>query len=308
MLFAGTPAGVYRVTEQSWNAEHVFDASVRQLQANGDAVLAATDTGVVRSTDGGDTWTNLGLTDVHALCCTADGIYAGVRPAALYSSVEGPRTWRRHEEFQQVTDRADWPTTPHREEAWVRTVASTEDGAVLLVGIEVGGFLASTDGGDSWQQFDAVPDDVHDALPASSERWVVSCGVGGPEGRGGVFETTDGGDTWAERDLGPYEYVRESCYQGRLYTAGNQSAPPWTPPESGLFVECDWELNRVSYPGEPEPFIISFATSGEDVLAGANDGSVLRGRCGEWERLGSVPVAEDDQRAWGVRSLAVLDD
>ncbi|SDK00091.1 hypothetical protein SAMN05216226_11416 [Halovenus aranensis] len=305
MVFAGTPGGVYRVAEQSGRTERVFDASVRQLQTDGDAVLAATDAGVVRSSDGGESWVNLGLTDVHALCCTPDAIYAGGRPAALYRSVDDGRTWTRHAQFQRVADGADWPTNPHREEAWVRTVAASEGGAVLLVGIEVGGFLASTDGGDSWQQFDAVPDDVHDAVPVSSERWVLSCGVGGPEKRGGVFETTDGGETWTERDLGPYEYVRASCYQGQLYTAGNRSAPPWRPPEAGLFVEHDGKLDRVSYPGEPESFVISWATSGEAVFAGTNDGTVLRGHSRQWEQLGTVPVTAEAQRAWGVRSLAV---
>ncbi|MFC7071658.1 WD40/YVTN/BNR-like repeat-containing protein [Halovenus rubra] len=308
MLFAGTPDGVYRVPRQPFDrAEQVFNAPVRQLQSDGDGVLAATDAGVVRMTDGGDSWTNLGLADVHAVDCTGSAIYAGGRPAELYRSDDGGETWERQESFGSFAADADWPTNPHRDEAWVRTIASLEGREILLVGVEVGGFLASTDGGESWKQFDAVPDDVHDVLPISPERWVVSCGVGGPDERGGVFETTDGGVTWTERDLGPYEYVRESCYRDRLYTAGNQTRPLWTPPEAALFVERDGELDRAAYPGEPESFVISFATSGADVLAGTNDGAILHGRGGEWEQLGTVPVAEDDQGAWGVRSLAVTE-
>jgi photosystem II stability/assembly factor-like uncharacterized protein len=310
MLFAGTPEGIYRVPEQPFDqAEQVLDTPVRQLQSDGDKVVAATDSGLVRTTDGGDSWTNLGVpvTDVHAVECTADAIYAGVRPADLYRSGDGGETWERQEPFRAFAADADWPTNPHRDEAWVRTIASLDGCEVLLVGVEVGGFLASTDGGESWKQFDEVPDDVHDALPVSRERWVVSCGVGGPDERGGVFETTDGGETWTERDLGPYEYVRESCYQDRLYTAGNRSGPLWTTPETALFVERDGEFDRVTYPGEPESFVISWATSDEGVLAGTNDGSILRGRGGEWKHLGTVPVAEDDQRAWGVRSLAVTE-
>lgn len=307
MRLAGTPDGVYRVPEHPFDrAELVFEGSVRQLQSNGDGILAATDSGVVRTTDG-DTWTTLGLSDVHAVDCTCDAIYAGVRPAALYRSDDGGETWEPQRPFRAFAAEADWPTNPHRENAWVRTIASADGCEVLLVGVEVGGLLASTDGGDSWDAHEAVPDDVHDVLSISRDRWVVSCGVGGPDGRGGVFETTDGGATWTERDLGSYEYVREACYRDRLYTAGNRTGPLWTPPDAALFVERGGELDCTTYPGEPESFVISFAAGDQGVLAGTNDGAILRGRGGEWERLGTVPVAEDDKRAWGVRSLAVTE-
>jgi hypothetical protein len=164
----------------------------------------------------------------------------------------------------------------------------------------------STDGGQSWRQHDELPDDVHDIVAVTPERWVVSCGVGGPGGHGGVYETRDAGVTWLERDTGERDYVRESHYRDRLYTAGNRDGPPWTPPDAALFVETDGTLEPVSYPGCPESYIISWAQHGEQLFAGTNTGTILRGP-GDWERLGAVPVAEQDRRAWGVRSLAWLD-
>ena len=178
----------------------------------------------------------------------------------------------------------------------------------MLVGVEVGGLVGSTDGGESWRKYNAVPDDVHHVFASTPERWIVSCGTGGPDRRGGVFETRDRGDTWIERDVGPYEYVRETCCQhGQLYAAGSRTGPLWDPPDAALFVEQDGELNRVGYPGNPESYIISWATSGQAIFAGTNDGSILRDHGDEWEHLGTVPVSLNAQRAWGVRSMTVIE-
>lgn len=177
----------------------------------------------------------------------------------------------------------------------------------IYAGVEVGGFVASDDAGVSWKQFDPVPDDVHDVLPVTPDRWLVSCGIGGPARRGGVFETTDAGTTWQERDVGPYEYVRESCYFGRMYTAGNRDAPAWTPPEAAMFVDTDGTLERVTYPGQPESCVISWADSADSLYAGTNDGAILRGPA-PWDELGRLPISDANARAWGVRSLAVLDE
>jgi len=127
-----------------------------------------------------------------------------------------------------------------------------------------------------------------------------------PAAEGGVFETHDGGDTWMRRDTGPYRYVRESCHRGRLYTAGNRTAPPWTPSDAALFVGRDGDLEPVAYPGKPTAFVISWASVGDRLLAGTSDGRILAGRNDSWREVASVPVDEDDQQAFGVRSLAVV--
>lgn len=311
MLLAGTPDGLYRApTERFEEAAQVLeDTSVRSLESRRESTFAATDRGLFETNDGGETWAALDLPveNVHAVHAQGERLYAGVEPAGIYRSQRDGRDWTRLDGFDSVEDEAAWPTNPHRDTAWVRditTVPGRPD--TLLAGVEVGGLVASTDGGESWRQVEAVPDDVHHILPITAQRWVVSCGVGGPDRYGGVFETTDAGETWAERDLGPYEYVRESCYDDRLYTAGNRSGPLWTPPDAALFVDRNGTLESVPYPGEPDSFVISWAVHGEEVFAGTNDGAILRGP-GDWERIGRVPVSESDQQAWGVRSLVTIE-
>jgi len=307
MLLAGTPDGVYGVSPSGDVEPRLEAVSVRSLERDQESVFAATDRGLFRTGDGGLSWTNLGLPveNCHAVHCQGEMVYAGVEPAGIYRS--GDEDWQRLHGFDSVEAEAAWPTNPHRDTAWVRDIATPPGHPeTLLAGVEVGGLVESTDGGVSWRQFDALPDDVHHILPITPQRWVVSCGVGGPDRAGGVFETTDAGETWAERDLGPYEYVRESCYDDRLYTAGNRTGPLWTPPDAALFVGDEGSLERKSYPGEPDSFVISWTADGDEVFAGTNDGSILRGP-GDWERLGRVPVSESDQRAWGVRSLARIE-
>lgn len=312
MLLAGTSDGVYRAPTRPFETADCVLAgpTVRQLRARGPVVLAATDEGLFRTTDGGASWRNLGLPvgDVYSVLSGEQRLYAGVQPAGILVSADGG-TWDRQARFERLAAGADWPTNPHHEQACVRSLAAT--GGVLLAGVEVGGLAVSRDGGGTWGMVRAVPDDVHHVLPVTDERWVVSCGTGGPDGEGGVFETRDGGETWTRRDTGPYRYVRESCHHERLYTAGNRTAPLWTPPDAALFVERAGQndertLEPVQYPGEPAAFVLSWTVLDDGVLAGTNDGRLVRGRDDEWRELGRVPVSEDDQRAFGVRSLAVV--
>ena len=320
MLLAATSEGVYRADRLPFESvEHVFeDGAVRQLHTDtgGSVTFAATDAGLFRTVDGGDTWRALGVpvADVYSVLATDDRLYAGVRPAGIFvserreevwNSTARDELWDRLAGFEQLAAASDWPTNPHHESARVRTLASPPGSPdVLLAGVEVGGLVVSFDGGERWHEVPSVPDDVHHVLPITGERWVVSCGTGGPADDGGVFETRDAGETWTRRDTGAYRYVRESCYRDRLYTAGNRTAPLWIPPDAALFVEtADSGLESVPYPGVPTSVVISWTTLDDALLAGTNDGRILRGQDDEWREVGAVPVEADDQRAFGVRSL-----
>jgi hypothetical protein len=307
MLLAGTTEGVYRVPERGFEtAEQVLDGvGVRQLDSGDGAVFAATSAGVKRTADGGAQWTSLEppIQDVHAVTVSDRTVYAGVQPAGLYSSDDSGETWTAERGFEQVAADSSWPKNPHHTEACVRDIAVVDE--TILAGVEVGGLVVSTDARAAFETVDAVPADVHQVLALGSDHWIVSCGTGGPRDHGGVFETTTAGEQWLERDIGTAEYVRESCYSDGLYTSANETAPLWNPPDATLFAEQEGKLVSQQYPGEPESYVISWATSGDSLFAGTNDGAILRGP-GAWERLGTVPVAADAKQAWGVRSLVVV--
>lgn len=311
MMLAATPDAVYRVPERQFDvAERVLDAgAVRQLGVADEsaAVFAATETGLYRTTDDGDSWVefNAPVADVYSVLISDGCIYIGARPAGIYRSRDGGETWTELAVFEELAFASSWPTNPHLTHAHVRSLASPQTASGwLIAGVEVGGVVLSSDGGASWRDCPAVPDDVHHALCITADRWVVSCGTGGPEREGGVYQTENRGNTWKRLDTEARPYVRESCYHDRLYISANRTAPSWTPPDATLRVETDSGFESVSYPGEPTSFIISWATVGDRLLAGTNDGQILQGRKREWVSLGTVPVSQDDQRAYGVTSLA----
>lgn len=310
MILAATPDGVYRAPQQRFDdVERVLNAgAVRQLvEVDGSsAVLAATKSGLYRTTDGGDSWVALGVpvADVYSVLVSDGYIYAGVRPAAIYRSSDGGETWTALTAFEEASFTSSWPTNPHREHAHVRSLASPQTAPRWLVaGVEVGGLVLSSDGGTSWQKCQAVPDDVHHVLCVTANRWVVSSGTGGPEGKGGVYETENKGETWGRLDTGPRPYVRQSCYHDRLYISANRTAPFWTPPDATILIEAGNSFEPVRYPGRPTSFIISWVTVGNQILAGTNDGRILEGRGREWVSLGTIPVSSEDQQAYGVTSL-----
>jgi photosystem II stability/assembly factor-like uncharacterized protein len=315
MILAATPDSVYRAPQHPFDeAERVLDVgAVRKLAvADGSsAVFAATATGLYRTSDDGGSWVDLGVPveDVHSVLLSDGFIYAGVRPARIYRSSDGGETWRELTGFKEPSFTSSWPTNPHREHAQVRSLASPQTAPNSLVaGVEVGGVVLSSDRGTSWRECPAVPDDVHHVLCITADRWIVSCGTGGPDGNGGVYQTEDKGETWERLDTGTRPYVREACYHDRLYIPANRTAPLWNPPDATLRIERTDGFESVSYPGEPTSFVISWATAGDQLLAGTNDGRILRGRGSEWVSLGAVPVSPDNQQAYGVTSLVTTED
>lgn len=310
-LLAATNRGVVRADSIPFDrAERVLRAGpVWELAVDPDGrVLAATGDGTYRSADGGRTWEDLGVSGARSVAVSSTGtIYVGVRPAGVYRSTDDGATWTALDGLRDVDGADEWPTTPHFEEAQVRTLA-TVPGAPdsVVAGVEVGGLAASEDGGETWRAVPGVPDDVHHVVRVSADEWIVSCGTGGPGGDGGAFRTTDAGSTWSRLDTGARPYVRESVVTDRCYTAANRTAPPWDPADAAVYVERDGALEPVAYPGEPRSFVVSWATDDGRVFAGTNAGTVLRGRDAEWDRVGRIPVDEAETRAYGVRSLAVV--
>ena len=102
MLLAGTYDGVYRTDGPRFeSAEQVLDSGrvMRVRQFDGwDGVFATTKSGLYRSTDGGDSWTNLDVPreEVYSVLGDPAGerLYAGTHPAHLYVSEDegGERT------------------------------------------------------------------------------------------------------------------------------------------------------------------------------------------------------------------------
>ncbi|MFC7080490.1 WD40/YVTN/BNR-like repeat-containing protein [Halorussus caseinilyticus] len=309
MLLAGTYDGVYRADGPRFDSpEQVLDAGrvMRVRQFDGwDGVFATTKSGLYRSTDGGDSWTELGVPreEVYSVLGDPAGkrLYAGTHPAHLYVSEDDGATWRELSGLQDLPSRDRWHTPRHRDEAHVRSLGAHPDAPDRVVaGVEVGGVHVSDDRGDTWtERRSGVHDDVHHVLVRGPNHYVASCG-------GGLYRTRDAGETWIRLDDGAdHTYFREAfALDGTLYAAAARSSPGTWQGERGAdaaLFESDNDgdtLEAVPYPGQPEEVVLSWTDDDGRVVAGTNDGGVILRASSEWVVGGRMPA--------GVASLCVV--
>jgi photosystem II stability/assembly factor-like uncharacterized protein len=237
MLAGGSPVSVYRSEDggESWKrtpnpalpqyAKMPFDCRVMRFARHPSrpneiyAVLEVS--GVMRSTDGGETWSDCsahlvrlseqeprlrsklvsdteaeGMLDGHAICTSSadpDSVIIAVR-MGLFRSKDQGRTWEdmRVDRFSPFTYGRDIkvsPQDPSTIYACLSVAASSKDGALFR----------SQDVGKTWQRFDKVQ--PHGTLMS------VCLHHGDPKQvyvaarYGEVFGTDDGGATWRETPL-----------------------------------------------------------------------------------------------------------
>jgi photosystem II stability/assembly factor-like uncharacterized protein len=191
-----------------WSVEFLLnDQDVRSLASdplNPMVIYAGTQgNGVLRSADGGKTWRSLGLAGqiVKALAVsrTQPGtVYAGTKPALLFVSRDGGVNWAELESFRHIPSRRFWFSPAEKPfSAYVQAIAlSPTDPQTLLVGIEAGAVVRSTDGGRSWtgHRRGALRDCHALTFHATNGDWIYEGGGTGA----GVSVSRDAGATWRQ--------------------------------------------------------------------------------------------------------------
>src|SRR5262245_50359505 len=209
-LYAATGDAIARLDETggAWQTTLSLTGSGSQCLAldpkDPDTVSAGLrEGGVRRTTDGGASWVDCELPapGVFSLAVSAaDGaVYAGTEPSALYRSDDGGATWRELESLLELPSRPTWSFPPRPWTSHVRWIApSPHEAELVLVGIELGGLMRSTDRGETWADHrPGAQRDVH------SLAWHPNvAGHAYEAGGGGSAWSDDGGDTWHPADEG----------------------------------------------------------------------------------------------------------
>src|SRR5204862_2646834 len=156
-----------------------------------------------RTRDGGRTWADCELPAAGVFSVAVSGVdgavYAGTEPSALFRNDDGGKRWRELTALLELPSRPSWSFPPRPWTSHVRWVApNPHDGDLLLVGIELGGLMRSSDGGASWQDHrPGAQPDVH------SLAWHPRApGRAYEAGGGGAAFSTDAGETWPATDEG----------------------------------------------------------------------------------------------------------
>ena len=209
-LYAATGESVARLDEAGdvWDVElSLVGSSVLCLAVDPrdpDTVYAGLgDDGVRKTSDGGRSWVSSGLEGEQVFSIAvgaADGaVWAGTEPSALHRSDDGGETWRELAGLLELPSRPTWSFPPRPWTSHVRWIApSPHDAAVVLAGIELGGLMRSTDGGETWQ--DGRPGSQPDVHSLAWHPRVP--GRAYEAGGGGAAWSDDAGDTWHPADDG----------------------------------------------------------------------------------------------------------
>jgi photosystem II stability/assembly factor-like uncharacterized protein len=307
-LYAATGNGIARLdgVDGEWTVELSLPDSGAQClavdPADPDTVYAGLrEGGVRRTTDGGRSWVDCALPEpgVFSLAVSAAGgaVYAGTEPSRLFRSDDGGGNWRELAGLLELPSRPSWSFPPRPWTSHVRWISpSPLEADVILVGIELGGLMRSTDGGETWQDHrPGAQPDVHSLVwhPRAAGRAYEA-------GGGGAAWSEDAGESWQPADDGRDRHYTWSVavdpedpdFWYVSASTGPYAAHGRGDPQAQIYRRRAAESWRVLAGGLPEPLpampYALVATPGR-LFAGLADGQV-------WE-------SEDQGDTWRARKL-----
>ena len=296
-LYAATGDGVARLDEAGggWAVELFLHGSGAQClavdPADPDTIYAGLrEGGVRRSADAGRSWVDCALPEpgVFSLAVSpANGaVYAGTEPSRLFCSDDGGRSWRELTGLLELPSRPDWSFPPRPWTSHVRWIApSPHDPSLLLAGIELGGLMRSTDGGESWEDHrPGAQRDVH------SLAWHPRvAGRAYEAGGGGAAWSDDAGETWQAADDGrdrhyTWSVAVDSEDPERWYVSastGPFAAHGGRDPQARIYGRGAGEPWRALGGGLPEPLPAmpyALVAAASRLFAGLADGQLWESR------------------------------
>ena len=307
-LWAATGSSIARIDERdgAWDVTVLLAGTGAQCLAvdptDPDTAFAGLrEHGLRRTRDAGETWEDVGLPEpgvFSVAVSAADGaVYAGCEPSRLFRSDDGGDSWRALDSLLELPSRPSWSFPPRPWTSHVRWIApSPHHAELLLVGIELGGLMRSSDGGATWEDHrPGAQRDVHSLAWHPHEE-----GRAYEAGGGGSAWSDDAGATWRPADDG-----RDRHYTWSVAPDPSDADVWYVSASTGPFAahggddrqariyrrrgEEPWQ--EVADPKGAMPYALSFAPDGR-LFAALSDGRILDG--GGWRpvELRGDPLTE----------------
>lgn len=262
--------------DAEWSASeqlesHRLECAVSDPTESGRAFVGTFDAGLLRTTDGGQSFHRVGEDTIESETVTAltvrpgteRELWVGTEPSCLYRAAGGSGAFERIGGLQALPSEPEWSFPPRPDTHHVRWIAfAPTDPERVYVAIEAGAFVLSTDGGETWRERPSGSRrDNHTIAthPARPDRVYVAAGDG-------YAESHDAGESWQHPDTGlEHRYV-------------------W-----GVAVD----------PGDPETVLVSAASGAMTAHRRPGEAYLYRKRGDTWERLGGdeFPTGEGALRA-----------
>lgn len=263
---ATTGSGLARAANigDRWSVDFLLaDQGVRCLAADPNQcsiVYAGTQgNGVLRSTDGAQTWTEVGLEGrvVKSLAVSSvepGVVYAGTKPIGLFVSRDGGAHWTELDSIRRLPWRWWWFSPAESGlKAYIQGIApSPSDPKVIVAGIEAGAVVRSADGGRTWvgHRPGAVRDCHSITFHATNGDWVYEGGGTGA----GVAYSRDGGNMWHQPKTGIDRHY------GWAVAADPAQPEVWYVSASPKFARSQFVVPAAHVDGEANAYI--FRSSG----------------------------------------------
>lgn len=275
-LFSNGHAGVVDLIIDPTNPRVLY-ASTWRVQRTPYSLSSGGDGSALwKSTDSGETWTEistnkgfpegtLGIIGVTVSPLNSQRVWAIIEnkdKGGLYRSEDGGETWNQVNSERKLRQRA-WYYT--------RLYADTEDvNTVYVLNVR---YHKSTDGGKTFNTYNAPHGDHHDLwiAPENPKRMIIG-------DDGGAQVTYDGGETWSTYHNQPtsqfYRVTTDNAFPYRIYVAQQDNSTIRIPHRTDGYAitEDDWE----STAGGESAHIAVDPEDNDIVYGGSYDGFLTR--------------------------------
>ncbi|NHF60469.1 glycosyl hydrolase [Flavobacteriaceae bacterium TP-CH-4] len=302
VLFVNDQAGAVDLVFDPNNPRILYASTWRAKRTPYSLSSGGVGSALWKSTDSGENWTQisknegfpkdtLGIIGVTVSPKNSDRVWAIVEhkeKGGLYRSDDGGKKWTRVNEERKLRQRA-WYYT--------RVYADTEDEDVVYV-LNVR-YHKSTDGGKTFNTFNAPHGDHHDLwiAPENSQRMIIG-------DDGGAQISYDGGETWSTYYNQPtaqyYRVTTDNSFPYRIYVAQQDNSTIRVKHRSDGFgiSEDDWEPTAGG-----ESAHIAIDPTDNDIVYGGSYGGFLTRVNHKTNTVRGINVWPDNPMGYGAEGM-----